>query len=580
MKRTILNNWLMAVLMAGISLGVTSCKDDDNKEETVEPSSTVSVDQSIVSHGLETDMKSAVVQLPVTSNGLWTVTLKKGTDWLQIKDWQVTYNGSQNLELLFDENRTGYDRTTTLNLGNSEGEVQTITVRQTYTYEGMPPTNGSGLAFADKGVGCGMDYDYALNVKLAPEANAKFEPTKVKKNNNIFNIAKIERLQSEGKLQHSAYTEATIPFSELQAHMTDSSLVQSKDLKASLKVTVTLGEIRFSAQGSYHARKEEKYSYVDYVITRLAPMYNVVVSPAEVTTYATEHREMAKDRDSQLEKEVDELIERYKKENERRHRKNLNEDGLTETQQIEIDNMYDAIPLNYDYAGVFSANFTRRYNELYNAIVQTQRRNKPIDKAAADAALNALDNDYGPFFISGGDFGGIITVHAKVKNSHLEGADTIGGNLEAGMEGLFNVTGEFKYSSVGYNTFHDSDTNFFVHGGNANDTSDALWKLTLSGDETIVRDKWQGVLKDWVASMYTKGDHSSPLMSEAAASAFIITPIWTLFYDSQMQLYAQNYFTEKYTNRGIKTYLGIANGTIKPKMQDLLNPNSKIWDQK
>lgn len=572
-----LNLTAIAALACGMCLSISSCKSDDD-EETIADASVVTIDQNLLTHGVETDMKSAVISLPVKCNGLWTVTVKRGTDWMQIKDWQVTYNGAQTLELLIDENRTQADRETTLNIGNSEGEVQTVTVRQNYNYEGQAPTNGSGLAFAGKGVGCGIDYDYALNVKT--NTGGDFKPTKVKKNNNLFNIAKIEKLQEELKLQPSAYTETSIPLSELVAHMTDSSLVQSKDLSTSLKLTITLGEIKFSAQGKYHAKKNERYSYVDYVITRMAPMYNVVLSPAEISTYATEHRVQAHDRDNQLEKEVDDLIEKYKAQNIKRKRKNLNEDGLTEAQQEEIDNMYDAIPLNYDYAGVFSANFTRHYNELYNAIVQTKRRNKPLDKAAADAALNALDNEYGPLFISGGDFGGSITMHAQVKNSRLEGADSISGSLEAGMDGLFNVTGAFSYSSLGFNTMHDSDAKFFIHGGNANDTADKLWKLTIAGDSTSARSQWQETLKEWVASMYTQGDHAQPLQSEAAPTAFIITPIWTLFYDNDMQQYAQNYFIEKYADRGIKTYLGIANGTIKPNLEELLDPNSKIWDQK
>lgn len=550
------NFLLTAALMGGLSLGYVSCSDDDDddKKET-DVVSNVTVEAGLLTHGIEVDMNSQSLDIAVTAEGMWTATLQKGTEWVAINEWQVTYDGSKKLTLRFDNNTTGYDRTTTLNLGNSDGEVKKITVRQK-----GPDVNASGQNFADKGVGCGIDYDYALNVKLNSQDSTKFEPTKVHMNNNIFNISQIEKLKTNGingeKIQASAYVEAPIPFAELEAIMLDSSLVQSKEVDLSLKMGVSFGVIEFSARGHYCSTKQESRKYVDYTITRNAPMYNAYLSPAEITAYASRNSRLDNSyEDGQYEK-IDQLIQYYQTQNKKRRKKNLNEDGLTPEQQEEIDNMYDAIPVNWDHAGVFSANFSKRYNELYNALVQVKQRNKPADTAAAEATMNAIDNEYGPFFISGGDFGGALIMHCRVDNMKLEGQDTFEGDLEADVAGMFNVSGEFKYSSDGFNMMHDSNAKFWVFGGNADETADALWALTL-GDEPDDRTKWQAILKDWVASMYSNGDHNQPLQSMAAPLSFVITPIWSLFSEPEIQQFAQDYFMKKYETRGIKDYFGI-----------------------
>ena len=113
--KNLLNHLLTAALVCGLSLSVTSCKSDDD-DKSNEQASTVTLDADVLARGIETEMRSDAVNVKVTSNGQWTATLKKGTDWVMVKDWQVTYKGTQTLTLLFDENTTGYDRTTTLRL--------------------------------------------------------------------------------------------------------------------------------------------------------------------------------------------------------------------------------------------------------------------------------------------------------------------------------------------------------------------------------------------------------------------------------------------------------------------------------
>ena len=566
-----LNLWLTAALVCGLSLCVTSCKDDDDDKGS-EQASTVTLDSELLTRGIETELKTAAVDVKVTANGLWTATLGKDADWVMIKDWQVTYNGSQTLTLLFDENTTGYDRTTKLRIGNSDGEYQTVNVRQTATVDGQVPKNGSGLAFAGQGLGCGIDYDYVLNVKNKTNTNQKFEPTKVKKQNNLFNIAYIEELQKQGTLR-SAYTESQLSLTELKAQMVDSSMVKMKKFDASLTLSCNFGAINFSAHGHYVSKKKQTESAVDYVITRYAPMYDVYVSPAEIRTYASDpkNNKVSRDAADATFDQIDAIIEQYARINKRRRLTGLNEDGLTAEQAEEIDAMYAQIPKSYTWGGVFSANFTSAYNKLYNALKTT----KP-DYTAADQVLNQIDNDYGPFFIAGGEFGGSLIIHCHATDRLLDGNGSLSGTVSLGWRTAVNLEGSFSLSENGKDTFHEANPDFYIYGGNANDTANELWDIVMS-NKLDNRVKWSNTMRNWVNSMYTTSD-KKPIMSQAAPLSFVVECIWTLFDDPAIQEYAQKYFVKKYEDRGIKAYLGMAIGQLKNvTADDMFNADSDFW---
>jgi len=561
----------MAALVCGLSLSATSCKDDDD-DNSSEQASTVTLDSELLTRGIETELKTAAVDVKVTSNGQWTATLGKDANWVMIKDWQVTYNGTQTLTLLFDENTTGYDRTTKLRIGNSDGEYQTVNVRQTATLDGQMPKNGSGLAFAGQGLGCGIDYDYVLNVKNKTNTNQKFEPTKVKKQNNLFNIAYIEELQKQGTLR-SAYTESQLSLTELKAQMVDSSMVKMKKFDASLTLSCNFGAINFSAHGHYVSKKKQTESAVDYVITRYAPMYDVYVSPAEIRTYASDpkNNKVSRDAADATFDQIDAIIEQYARINKRRRLTGLNEDGLTAEQAEEIDAMYAQMPKSYTWGGVFSANLTSAYNKLYNALKTT----KP-DYTAADQVLNQIDNDYGPFFIAGGEFGGSLIIHCHATDRLLDGNGSLSGTVSLGWKSAVNLEGSFSLSESGKDTFHEANPDFYIYGGNANDTANELWDIVMS-NKLDDRVKWSNTMRNWVNSMYTTSD-KKPIMSQAAPLSFVVECIWTLFDDPAIQEYAQKYFIKKYEDRGIKAYLGMATGQLKNvTADDMFNADSDFW---
>ena len=570
------NTLLMAALVCGLSLGVASCNDKDDVDGEA---SVVEIDKTITARGIETDMQSAVIEVPVNCDGHWTATLDKGTRWARILEWQVSYDGSKTLRIAIDENLSKVDRRTTLNIGNSDGELTKVDVRQYYNFEGQAPTNGSGQAFADKGLGTGVDYNYVLNMKNVANTNEEFDAKKVHHLNNLFNISVIEDLIKRGKLQKSAYVESVIPIANLMAQLMDSSLVQSKYLSVSLTLGVEFGPISFEGHGEYSSKKIENRAIVDYTIVRNCPMYNTYVSPAELATFAEDPKNNHADfeaEDAAFE-QIDREIASYVRANNRPGRHVVvNDRGLTEEQEEIIQALEDAVSIYYDYGGVFSSSFTGRCNELRTAITRRKLRKLPIDTEKADATLNALDNEYGPFFIAGGDYGGALIMHCDIDTMYLAGADSLGGELSAEFSGMFEVEGEFTYTTDGYDLLRKSNTKIYIYGGNANPTADAMLACVTSGNATDLT-KWQGLMKAWIESMHSStGD--DPKLSEAAPISYTITPIWTLFRDADVQQYVQEYFMKKYADRGINAYFGIMNGSVAPPaFGEIIDPNSDFW---
>lgn len=573
------NNFLlMAALVCGLSLGVASCKDDDNDGDDLKITE-VTIGSDLLTHGIETDIQSAVIDVPIKADGEWTATLTKGTDWCKILDWQVTYNGGQTLKLAIDENLTNAGRRCVLTIGNGE-EYKTINVYQNNTYKGEDPSNGSGLAFANKGLGTGIDYDYLFNVKSKQKLGkgAAFSPTMMHGANNIFNITRIEELIAEKKLNASAYVEAPIPFDNFKAALLDSCIMQSKTLEVSLEIGISFGVIEFTGKGGYNSKKREGIAHIDYTIIRNAPMYNVYLSPAELSSYAAEHRKLDFDADDRAYQAIDDLIAHYKTQNEKRRRKNLNEDGLTAAQAAEIDAMYDAIPVKYDHAGIFSGAFGARYNELYNAIIVKQRQGLPVDTAAANRAMRLIDGAWGPFYIAGGNFGGMMAIHARVDTLRQDGLTEFGGSISLGaMAGAISVEGGFKFTEEGYNIMHEIMPDIQIIGGNDKETTNALTGI-ITGPKPNDFSKWGNALMHWIETMKSPdGTVSVSGQSQAAIISMTVQPIWQLFNEGEIYDYAKNFFMKEYEKCGINAWTDIIRGGIQPNADDLLNADSEFW---
>ena len=585
-----LNLLLMGALVCGLSLGVTSCKDDDDDNNGGDVTTQVTIEQDLLSHGVETDMQSDVIEVPIKSDGLWTATLRtsKGgrdiPDWCRILDWHVSYNGNQTLEIAVDENSTKADRVCYLVLGNDGDSYQAITLRQNTTYKGEPLANGSGQAFSNLGMGTGIYYDYLLDMTNKSNETRNFDPTLVHKSNNIFNISRIQKLQSMGKLQQSAYVEAPIQLDNLKASLLDSCALQSKRCSVSVELGVEFGVISFTGKGRYNSKKDEARANVDYTIVRQAPMYNVYLSPAELTAYSARNRKIDNDIEDNLEDEIDDMIERYSTRNQKKIDRgklsadDVNERGLTEEQEEEIDCMYDNSPIEYDFAGIFSTAFAAHYNKLYNAITRRNMRNRPIDTQTATQVMDLIDTQFGPFYIDGGNFGGLMVVHARVDTMSLRGLSQFGGEakLEA-LGGACNLDVSFSYLEDGYNAWHYIKPDFHIYGGNATDTSTKLMGIIASGNPNDMR-QWQETLLNWIHSMESPtGDETSTKQSDASPITFIVQPIWQLFNEPDIHAFAKEYFMTKYKDRGIAAWEAMCSGGVTPKADDLLNVNSDFW---
>ena len=572
-----------AVILAAAAL--FSCqKGTENPEDQV---SKVVIDDKFNTRGVETDMQSAVIDVPVRCDGQWHVTVSQGTPhWMRIEGWNVVYDGDATLTLIIDENLSKVDRSAQLRITNNVGElVQTISVTQFYNYNGEAPDNGSGQAFADKGLGTAIAYDYALNLKQMVNMNPNdYQASKVHLLNNVLNFARIDDWMSRGIMQKSTYVEAPIPVSNFQAILLDSCLVQNKTLDVSLDLSIEFGPLCVKGHGKYNSTREESRAHVDYSIIRHAPMYNVYISPAELSAFAADARynKVDFDADDAAFAMVDETILRYQRYNQRTKKTNLNYRGLTEDQEIEVSSMEAAINLRYDHAGVYSTAFNERYNELYNAIVRRKQQGKEVNMSELEPILGALDSEFGPFIIAGGDYGGAMFLHCAIDTMKLDGRAKFEGKIAAEFAGIGNFEGSVDYSEEGYSLLRDSDTDIKILGGSANETADKMMDCIASGNATDLGN-WQQLLVEWVQSMYSGSSPDNPFegkpnVSKAVPISFTITPIWTFIREAEIQQVVKDYFMEAYRSRGIGNYFGIMEGSDNPGAENFMNLYKGYWD--
>jgi hypothetical protein len=385
-------------------------------------------------------------------------------------------------------------------------------------------------------------------------------------------------------MQKSTYVEAPIPVSNLQAVLLDSCLVQSKSLGVGMDLGVEFGPLTVAGHGQYNSTKDESRAHVDYSIIRRAPMYNVYLSPAELSAFASDARynKVDFDADDAAFAQIDETILRYQRYNQRTKKTNLNYRGLTEDQEIEVSNMEASINLRYDHAGVFSTAFNDRYNELYNAIVRRKNQGKEVSLEELEPILGALDSEFGPFIIAGGDYGGSMFLHCEIDTMKMVGSADFTAKLSAEFSGIGNFTGDLTYTEDGYNLLRDSNTDIQILGGSANETADKMLDCITSGEATDLGN-WQQLLMEWVQSMYSNGSPDQPFsgepnVSKAVPISFTVTPIWTFIREAEIQKYVKDYFMAAYKERGIGNYFGIMEGSDNPGAENFMNLYKGYWD--
>lgn len=565
--KTLQQFWNCSCLLLCVGVGTyfTACSDgvytDSNDENNT--ANYVTVDEDILSRGISTGMESDVIEIPVKATGQWAATIDDACDWASLQDNEIFYNGDKTLKVAIDENRTEIDRKSKLYIVKPDRSILTIDITQTYTYKGEAPTNGSGLHFAKNGVGCGVDYEYVLSLD-GNKKDADFDPTKVKKPNNLFNFKKIMEHQAQGKLNEEAYTEARLPIADLKETKIDSSLCQSKSVSISLDLSCSFGFIEFNAKGEYLGKKQENRAFIDYTIMRNAPTYNVTVSPAEISTFAEDSKDLELLTDKKI-KEKLKSIDEYEADCKKENAEKTGSEELTDEQKVTIASMRMNAK-RPSYGGVFSTGFAKRYYQLSYYVSMGE-----YDKAKLE--MNAIDNSWGPFFITGGNFGGSLNLHAKVDTIALMGKDSITGAVSANINSIFELEGSATISSEGAIIFRNSHITLQIYGGNAGTTQNAL--IDYFSKDITNQGKLQTYLRDWMNSLEGNGEGEEQRISQAAPISFIITPIWQLFDDSEVQEFAENYFREKYKDQHFDEYLKMINGDPSVSVSNLLNRNGK-----
>lgn len=563
------NFLLMAALVCGMSLGVTSCKDSDDDNDG-DMTSLVTVDSDLLTHGVEIDIKGGTANVTIDGKGTWMATIQDA-DWVGISKEQATYSGKQTLTLVFDRNLTGAGRRAQLVIIDENGLETDIPIYQNPLYDEQEPGNSSSQWFSSKGLGHGINYDYFLNIsgqkdRINKDSSTNLVTSRIIKNDVLFNFRQIEDLQKKTILPYSAYTEAPIEIGDMVAKMSDEMVHKSKSLKATAQIGIELGILNVEAEFSYSAHKREDRAKIDYNIIRRAPMYDVRIATGEVSAYAWQYAiDHPRDITDEEMDAIDALAEQWKKANKRNPK--IRKAELTASQQNQIDAKWASL-YAMDFNDVFSMCFSRWYGELsYWEPVLTDPESDETQKSEArrhcKEAMKMLDDYYGPFFVSQAEYGGSFNIMCKVDTSFTEGKDTIGGTVTAGLAGIGSLNGGITYTSEGSELFRKSNCTYQVFGGEADKIISALFTLTHGASMTDYN-QWSTVLNGWIDSMRSKedsryGDTSS--QSKAEMLNFTMAPLWTMMPDAEVANYARAWFINKYWDRGILAYLNIMEGS-------------------
>lgn len=535
-----MKKFLFAGCLGMALLGMASCSDSNT--DGGEPVK-IEVDPSLVSRGIETEVKSAVIDVPVNCNGRW-IAVVDSCDWLSVLDnGAAIHQGNGKIQLKVDENRTQVGRKNTLRIwtmGNDDANPIEISVYQTNTYNGEPVSNGAGEWFSNNKVGCGANYAYFM----APDPTGTrktlgFDPTKVGNENNIFNTTSLENYQTAHPQDDKLYINAQIPIADLKDKMLVNSVAKADSLSADIEMGCSFGFIEFQASGAYRGSVTDSSEYVNYSICREAPVLN---SELQVKNIATIANKTIREKIDEATDTEDELLEKY-----------TNTKRATKKEDIKQKILDICKP---DFKGFFSTGFADAYWNLYNNWRLRKDFGYEPDSSGhyqeIDNLISVINDNYGPYFISGGQFGGALNLYATVDKKNLDEKVTFDAEITANISEAFNLSGKAYFSTAGKQLYQNSNVIMQVYGGNAGETANGI--ITLLGSDMTNSKKLQEILNKWVNSFATFEDGKAE-PEHAAPISFTITPIWTLIGDANLSAYVRKYFMEKYKEQGIETWM-------------------------
>ena len=540
------NYLLMAALVGGLSWSVTACSDDDDKNDI----KTITVDDDLIEHGIQVEAAGETVDVNVKMEGTWTANIDNaelnGETWATIKNNHLTFQGMRTLRLSFTPNPDGSDRRATLNLFGLDGDPVTIAISQKGK-DANDAASSSAVEFMQHGLGHGVNVSYAMDTayiakRVDPDKGGSFQWQNIMRTDMVYNMRNIEKLVNTGALNAEAYTEAKYNVFALKASLIDSTVAQDKNFGVGINMSLSFGFIEFSAGVTYQAQKSERRGHVDWSIIRKAPKYHTAVSPLEIATYAKDQS-------------ADGLMkygEEYAK---------LEEDVATKygsweelkKKNVFIYNAWQKKLNTYrpDFGNVFSTGFSGVLWDYYKGMMTG-------DTQGADKALANIDESFSPFFITGGDWGGSMSILVRIDTTKMQGKDTLWAELTGSLGNFGDVSGNLSLSTDGMNLLRNCQIDVNLLGGDPK-VGDEVTSWILSPDVTSYS-RLQGVLSDWVDSM-TSPSEGGNKQSSALPTEFIYTPIWQLM-DPDYRDYARDWFMAKYKdNPSVMSYFAIAEGT-------------------
>lgn len=543
---------MLASALCSLALGFTACSDND---DVANPSAPSTVPTSSLT-SIESEVKSAVIEVPINCSGEWVADVDS-CDWLEIIDEaSPLHKGNGVIKLKVDENRTGVGRKNKLMVVDLNDNMLEIPVYQSNLYNGEAPSNGAATWFTKNKVGCCADYNYFM----APKKNrsGSFDPSLVSMNNNIFNMANVERWQKMNEQTGDyLYIMNRIPVVHLKDKELTNSISRSDSLHVSIEMDCSFGFIEFRGKGEYTSSMDNNSEQVNYSICRQSPVLNANFDVQNITSTIDE-KVYNYFKDKNLVKTLDSLATEARSLPEKSAARKFLLTAISREKKP-------------DFGGLFSKGFSDAYWNLYSFYL-TKDSLYGNDEAKKEAEmkkrLNALDSKYGPFFISGGQFGGSLNLYATVDKKELNEDAQFKAEISANISSVFNLEGEARFTSDGQRVYKNSEIDLQMYGGDASKTANKIVGL-LNGPDMTRTDSLSMILNEWVDS-FDKFDEKANEPTAAAPILFYITPIWTLFsYDVDLQEIVQNYFMEKYADKGIDTWVRILDGE-EPQAEEML----------
>ena len=532
---------LLASALCSMALGFTACSDNDDVANPTTPST---VPTSTLS-GIDTEVKSAVIEVPINCSGEWIADVDS-CDWLEIIDEDSPlHKGNGVIKLKIDENRTGVGRKNKLTIVDFNDNQLEIPVYQSNLYNGEVPSNGASDWFNSNHIGCCANYTYFM----VPDStrSSVFEPLKVALNDNIFNMANIEHTQkATSQTGDPLYVMSRIKSAYLGEKDLVNSISKSDSLAVTIEMDCSFGFIEFHGKGQYTSSMENNSDKVNYFICRQSPVLDANLQVQNIT--ATIHEKMDESMNDKFTHDLDSLVKDAKK---------LPENSIA--RKLALNKVSRKRP---NFGGLFSKGFSDAYWNVFSFYLAKDTL-YPGDKAKQEIEmtkrLDALNSIYGPFFISGGHFGGSLNLYATVDKKELNEDAQFRAEIQAQISSLFSLEGHVDFTSDGQQVYKKSDIFMQVYGGNAAETANNVVKL-LDGPNMTRTDSLTMILNEWIAS-FGNFDEKTNEPTGAAPISFNLTPIWTLFsYDVELQNIVENYFKQKYADKGIDTWSRILEG--------------------